>query len=99
MIKEKMKKGSILIITLALVLTVCILPQVNAATGVENDREDCAIEIDVSRYGFKELSEGGEDSEALPVTVNLYKVADISVEGKYFAVTDFGSLDFSKLSN
>ena len=44
MIKEKMKKGSILIIALVLVLTVCILPQVNAATGVENDRKDCAIE-------------------------------------------------------
>ena len=95
MIKEKMKKGSILIIALVLVLTVCILPQVNAATGVENDRKDCAIEIDVSRYGLKELS--GEES--LPVTVNLYKVADVSVEGKYFAVTGFEALDFSKLSH
>lgn len=99
MIKEKMKKGSALIVALALLLSVLILPQVGAAVGVENERTDCAIEINVTGSGFKELSGADENVEALPITVNLYKVADISMEGKYFAAANFETVDFSGLSS
>ena len=97
--KDKIKKGSALIVTLAIMLSVLILPQVGAAVGVENERTDCAIEINVQGCGLKELSGADENVEALPITVNLYKVADISVEGEYFAAAGLETLDFSQLSN
>lgn len=99
MIKGKMKKAGALVITLAMLMSVLILPQVGAAVGVENDRTDCAIEINVKGIGLKELSGEDENVEALPITVNLYKVADISVEGEYFAAAGLETLDFSGLSS
>ncbi len=99
MIKGKMKKAGALVVTLAMLMSVLILPQVGAAVGVENDRTDCAIEINVKGIGLKELSGEDENVEALPITVNLYKVADISVEGEYFAAAGLETLDFSGLSN
>ena len=53
MIKEKMKKTGALVITLAMLMSVLILPQVGAAVGVENDRTDCAVEINVKGIGLK----------------------------------------------
>lgn len=99
MIKDKMKKTGALMVTLAVLLSVLILPQVGAAVGVENERTDCAIEINVQGCGLKELSGADENVEALPITVNLYKVADISMEGKYFAAAGLETLDFSGLTN
>lgn len=99
MIKGKMKKAGALVVTLAMLMSVLILPQVGAAVGVENDRTDCAIEINVKGIGLKELSGEDENVEALPITVNLYKVADISVEGEYFAAAGLETLDFSGLSS
>ena len=99
MIKDKMKKTGALVIILALLMSVLILPQVGAAIGVENERTDCAIEINARGCGFKELSGADEEVEALSITVNLYKVADISVEGEYFAAAGLETLDFSQLSS
>ena len=99
MIKDKMKKTGTLMVTLALLLSVLILPQVGAAVGVENERTDCAIEVNVTGCGLKELSGADENVEALPITVNLYKVADISVEGEYFAATGLETLELSGLTN
>ena len=101
MIKDKMKKAGALLITLALLMSVMILPQVGAAVGVDDERKDCKIEINVQGCEMKELSgvgEEGEELEALPITVNLYKVAKISVEGEYFPVEGM-SLDLTQVSD
>lgn len=95
MMKKRLKQVSALLLTAALSFSAVILPQVQAAIAVETDKTDCSVEINVQGEGyFSELSQ-------LPITVNLYKVADVTSEGKYVTVDVFGAagLDFSGISS
>lgn len=95
MMKKRIMQVSALLLTAALSFPAVILPKVQAAIAVETDKTDCLVEINVQGEGyFTELSQ-------LPITVNLYKVADVTSEGKYVTLDVFGTkgLDFSHISS
>ena len=91
---KKVKKGSAVIALLALVLSTVVIPKAYAALAVDTSKNDCSVELNVANNvgTFTELDE-------LPVTVNLYKVADISASGKYTGVGDFESLTFDEIDD
>ena len=79
---RRIKKGSAILLAAALVFSALALPKAYAAVGVETDRTDCKITINVPAEGFKELKN-------LSIPVELYKVADIGVGAEYTLTTDF----------
>ena len=99
--RKRMKKVSAFILAAALLCSALILPEVYAAVGVDTTA-DCSIEIDLTATPFKHLNGkwGSEkatstairDYENYPVTVNVYKVAEITVTGKYVAVDSLKDL-------
>ena len=91
MTKKKMRLGAALLAA-TMAFSVIVLPKVQAALPVETDKTNCSVQINVPSASFREL-------ENLPVTVKLYKVADISVEGKYVAMDFLHTLDFSGVSS
>ena len=87
MMKKRIKQGGAIVLAAALAFSAFALPEAYAAIAVKTDKE-CSVEIAVPQEGFVELKE-------LEVKVNLYKVADIDVAGKYTAVEALNTLDFS----
>lgn len=77
MIKKRIKQASALVLSGVLVFSAWILPKVSAAIGVETE-EKCSVVISVPEEGFKELN-------TLDITVDMYKVAGITVTGEYTA--------------
>lgn len=89
MMKKRMKKGSSILLALALAFSLLVLPGTQAANAVETDRTDCSIEFRVgSDY---------EELKTTDITVKLYRVASISESGRYTALDDFKNLDVSAL--
>ena len=86
-----------MILAMLLVLSAVVLPKVYAAYGVDVDAE-CSVEILTTGCGYKELNGSDPAVTAYPVTVDLYKVADIDVSGRYEAVEAFQGLELSGLS-
>lgn len=99
--RKRIKKVSALVLAAALLCSAFVLPEVYAAVGVDTTA-DCSIEIDLRATPFKHLNGkwGSEkatstairDYENYPVTVNVYKVAEITVTGKYVAVDSLKDL-------
>ena len=81
MIKKKFKQGSALLLAVVLSVSAFAVSKTYAALGVDLDRE-CSLQINVPEVGFGELQE-------LEIPVNLYKVADITVNGKYVLTSAF----------
>ena len=97
--RKRMKKVSALILAASLLCSAFVLPEVYAAVGVKTD-EKCSLQVNcnVQMQIDKETAAatpynpvyGELNTEA--VTVNLYKVADITMTGKYAVVSPFESL-------
>jgi len=98
MITKKIKRRSAFVLSAVLAFAAMALPNVYAALGVDTDAK-CSVEINVTGVQYKELNGTDDQVEVLPVTVNLYKVADIDVTGTYTAVPSLETLDFSGLSS
>lgn len=98
MIKKGIKQGSAFVLTAVLAFSTMALPKVYAALEVDTDAA-CSVEINVTGISFKELNGTDAEVAALPVTVNLYKVADIDMTGDYTAVDTLESLDFTGLGS
>ena len=80
---RKIKKESALALTLALMLTaLAVLPgTVHGADAIDTTNDECSVTFDLSDTTFAELT----GADALPVTVNLYRVASVSENGRYTA--------------
>lgn len=85
---KKGRRISAFVLAAALLFSAVVLPKVHAAVGVDT-KKMCVLEIDLRECGFNELS----GVSALPVKVNLYKVADIDVSGNYTAVSSLEDLN------
>ena len=75
----------------ALMFSAFALPDAYAALGVETDKE-CSVEVIAAHDQFSEL-------QNLPITVKLYRVADIAVTGAYTATEAFAEVDFSDIDS
>ncbi len=78
---KKVKKGSALVIALALMLSAMLIPKVYAANEI-NTKAQCSLRFDLSDSTYDEL-------KTLPITVDLYKVADVDTVGNYKAAEGF----------
>ncbi len=78
---KKVKKGSALVVVLALMLSVMLIPKVYAAIEI-NTKAQCSLRFDLSDITYDEMKK-------LPITVDLYKVADVDVVGNYKAAEGF----------
>lgn len=85
---QKIKQKAAIVLAAVLVCSAALLPNVKAAIGVDAGRTDCSLEINVTEAGFSELN-------TYPVTVNLYKVANIDVTGTYTVLEAFEDAEFS----
>lgn len=93
-ISRRIKRGSAFVLAATLAFSAFVLPKVYAAVGVKTDKE-CVIQIDFTHSGFKELA----GAEAIPVEIELYKVADIDVSGFYTPLSAYDTLDFSVIDS
>ena len=75
MIKNRFRKKSALLLAAVLSISAFAITDAYAAVGVDVE-EECSLQIDVPASGFSELP-------GLDIPVNIYKVADIAVTGKY----------------
>lgn len=91
MIRKKFSRGSALVLAVVLGISAFAVPRTYAALGVDIDKE-CSLQINVPETGFSELQE-------LEIPVNLYKVADIAVSGKYTLSADFEDKGLDALEN
>ena len=91
MIKRRIKQGGAVVLAAALIFSVSALPDAYAALGIETDQV-CSVEVNAAHEQFSEL-------ENLPITVKLYKVADVAITGAYTATEAFDSIDFSDVDS
>ena len=91
MIKRRIQQGGAIALSAVLMFSVFALPDAYAAPGIETDRE-CSIEVVAAHDDFSEL-------QNLPITVKLYKVADVAANGEYIATEAFDSMDFSDVDS
>lgn len=91
MIRKKFGRGSAFVLAVVLGISVFAVGKTYAALGVEVDRE-CTLQINVPETGFSEL-------QGMEIPVNLYKVADITVSGKYTLTVDFENKGLDALDN
>lgn len=89
MMKKRVKRGSAVLIALALMCSVLTLPEAKAAVAVKPE-EKCSIEFSISATKFEELDD-------IPIEINLYKVATIDETGAYTATEGFEDLDLSSV--
>lgn len=90
--KKIVRKGSVLLLALALALSAFNVPAARAATAVDTDAS-CSIEFSIGgEYAELNTIKGG-------VPINLYKVASVDTTGAYHAEQGFGSLDLSFVEN
>lgn len=87
--RKSMKTGGILLLGCAVILSAAMLPKTYAAEAI-NTAADCSIGFSIGGT-YKDLAE-------VPVTVDLYKVADVSARGDYTEVGGF-DLDLGAISD
>lgn len=91
MMKKSMKKGSAVLMAMALTFSALALPGTQAANAVDTEA-DCSIGFAVSAEDFDELN-------SVNVPVRLYRVASIDVSGNYKAEAGFESLDLAAVAH
>ena len=83
MMKKRIKTGGALILAAVLAISAFALNNTFAANGVEAGRTDCTLTVALTAESlFKEVREK-------EVTVNLFRVADIAVTGKYTVLDEY----------
>ena len=90
---SKLVKGCAVVMAAVMALSAGILSRTYAAIAVETDK-DCSltVEVDPSDTLYDDLKD-------LSIPISLYKVADITKEGNYVALTDFDGLGLDKVSS
>ena len=104
--RKRMKKVSALILAVSLLCSAFVLPEVYAAVGVKKPEKGCSLQVncgvqikvtdnkdktDVLREPYNPIY-SEVVSDKVEVKVNIYKVADIQVTGKYKPVAQFSGL-------
>lgn len=90
MMRKRLKRGGTTLLALALAFSTLLLPEAKAAEAVKTD-EKCSISFSIAG-AFKEL-------ETVPVSIELYKVADINVSGDYKALAGFEDLKLEEVDS
>ena len=102
--RKRMKKVSALILAASLLCTAFVLPEVHAAVGVEKPKNGCSLQVNCGVQIKVTDNEDKTDVLLEPydpiysevssdeVKINIYKVADIQVTGKYKPVAQFSGL-------
>lgn len=88
--RKSLKAGGTLLLGFTVALSAFMLPRAYAAGSVETDR-DCSLSFAIGGT-YDELNE-------TPVTVNLYKVADMTSTGAYAALAGFEDLDLDQIGS
>lgn len=88
--KKKFFKLSIAMISLMLMLTLGVIPYVEAALPVDVDKA-CQLEMSISSKDYR------EDLENKVIEVELYQVATISKAGNYTGQGSFSKIDWSSV--
>lgn len=88
--RKSLKAGGTLLLGFTVALSAFVLPRAYAAESVETDRE-CSLSFAIGGT-YEELNE-------TPVTVNLYKVADMTSTGEYTALAGFEDLDLGQIGS
>lgn len=76
--RKRIRQIGGILLSLAVVCSVLALPEVYAAPGIETNKTDCQITVDLTESAFRELKEPARE-----IRVHLYKVASVSAGGKY----------------
>ncbi len=84
MMRKRIKQGGALVLAFVLLLGTFTLSRVQAALAVDTERK-CSVQVNVSDGHFKEL-------DGMNVTVDLYKVAEMSEFGAYTLTPAFAEL-------
>lgn len=88
--KKKIFKLSTAFISLMVMLTLIVIPQVEAALPVDIDKV-CQLEINISSKEYR------NDLEKEIIKVDLYRVATISKAGNYAGIGSFSKVDWSSV--
>lgn len=104
--RKRMKKVSALILAASLLCSAFVLPEVYAAVGVKTD-EKCSLQVNcnVQMQIDKETAAATpydpvyDEVKEKELIVNIYKVADILVTGKYEPLNTLNGLDGLKSVN
>lgn len=107
MMNKRRKMLGVSLLALAITVTALALPGTYAANAVETDRK-CSIEFNLAKNVYQspevpnpEDKTPGYEAELnqQEITINLYKVADITDAGAYRAKSGFESLELDKISD
>ena len=95
--RKRMKKVSALILAAALLCSAFVLPEVYAADSVKTGEKcslevNCNIQVDPAELIDIAADKKYEDLSTNSVIVNIYRVADITVVGKYKPVAGMETL-------
>lgn len=94
MMKRRVKIGSAVVLTLALVFSALPMLGADAAYPVETGRS-CSVEITVA----DNTADVDKELDKIDIPVKLYKVASISESGTYTAAEGFEDVDFSAVED
>ena len=93
MIKKNVWKKIGLSIVPVAIASAMLLSNVHAVGWIDTERNDCVIQIDIRETGNMELN-------ILPVSVQLYKIADVSAVGNYTVIDELkGGLNFDEFNS
>ena len=87
---RKIRKGSAAVLVLVLALSTVLISKVQAAIGIETDKE-CSLTFEVDGE-YEELKE-------LDIPVLLYQVADVKEDGTYVEHEGYEGLDLGSISS
>lgn len=94
MMRKRIKRGGALLLASALVFAAMVMPEAQAADAVDTDAA-CTVKFsDAVPENQDEVSENN-----VPVTINLYKVAEIDEAGRYTEIAPFSGLGLDEVSS
>lgn len=93
-IAGKIKKGSAWLLALTFMLSGLICSTVQAAAGIETDRV-CSVSFVLDG----DIEEEFIELKSLPVSVKLYRVAEVDASGRYTALKGYEELGLDKISS
>ena len=93
-IAGKIKKGSAWLLALTFMLSGMVGSTVQAASGIETDR-GCSVSFVLDG----DIEEEFIELKSLPVSVKLYRVAEVDVSGDYTALEGYEDLGLDGISS
>lgn len=95
---RRIKKGSAILLAAALVFSALALPKAYAAGPIEVGKTDCSITVNVANSKYADGTPVFRELPGLPVSINLYKVANVDVSGNFTGIGSFEDIDFTGIS-